>query len=66
LNLSGTDLQYTFSRNEGDETLELEISDASTSKTYVLTNNNRVLVKDFYIKRIPYKSQSIYENQMHE
>jgi hypothetical protein len=67
LNLSWSDLKYTFSRNEVDETLELEITDGITIPvTYVLTNNNRVLVKDFYIKRIPFKSQDTYQNQMHE
>jgi len=66
LNLSWSTLTYTFSRNEVDETLELELSDGIISETYILTNNNRVLVKDFYIKRVPFRSQATYENQMHE
>jgi hypothetical protein len=66
--LSGTNFNYTFSRNTTDETLELVIEDTitTTTKTFVLTNEHRVKIKEFYIKRVPFKSQSVYRNQMHE
>ena len=69
LNLIWTNYTYSLFRDPDDETLEIIIWDAWwwwTTRTYSLTNPNRLRVKEFYIKRIPFKSQSIYENQMHE
>ena len=69
LNLIWDSYTYTLWRNVFDDSLELVIWDANWwtfSSTYSLTNTNRLKVKDFYIKRVPFKNQAVYRNQMHE